>query len=111
LIGAILKLQPHGADSVMHTAFWPEAIGKAMEIAFPDGLHSHQHCALNNPIRQGRDTQWTQLAVRLWNINPFYRLRTIPACQKFDPQLIQMSIQNALQALLIHSVNAWGSCA
>ena len=57
LIGAILKLQPHGADSVMHTAFWPEAIGKAMEIAFPDRLHGHQHCALDNTVCQGRDTQ------------------------------------------------------
>src|SRR6218665_1334449 len=32
---AILKLYLHGADSMMHTAFRPEAIGQAMEVALP----------------------------------------------------------------------------
>jgi hypothetical protein len=54
---AILKLQLHGADSMVHAPLRPEAIGQAMEVAFPYRLHDHQHGALDNAVCQGRYTQ------------------------------------------------------
>ena len=77
-----------------------------MEIALPYRLHDHQHCALNNTVCQSRYTQRTQLAIRFRDIDPFDRLRAIGALQKVGLQVIQMLVQIALQASLIHSVNA-----
>ena len=54
----VLKLNLHGADGVMHAALWPETIGEAMKIAFPDRLHGHEHGTLYDPIPKGRNTQW-----------------------------------------------------
>ncbi|GLS30897.1 site-specific DNA recombinase [Mesorhizobium albiziae] len=54
---AILKLYPHGTNSMVHAPLRPEAIGKTMEVALPNRLHSHQHGALDNTVCQGRYTQ------------------------------------------------------
>ena len=58
-VRAVLKLQLHGTNGMMHAAFRPEAIGQAMEVAFPNRLHGHQHGALDNAVCQGRYTQWS----------------------------------------------------
>ena len=65
----ILQLYLHGPDSVMHAAFRPEAIGEGMEVALPHRLHSHQHRTLDDAVFQGRDTQWTFLAIGFRNID------------------------------------------
>ena len=52
----ILQLQLHRTDGMMHATFRPEAVGEAMEVAFPDRLHGHQHRALDNAVFQGRHT-------------------------------------------------------
>ena len=108
-IGTILKLRLHATNSMMHAAFRPEAMGVAMEIAFPDRLHGHQHCTLNNTVRQGRNTQRSRLAIGFRDIDPFDRLRAIGALHMIGPKIIQMLVQIDLQTSLIHSVNAWRS--
>ena len=71
---AILKLHLHGTNCMMHAAFRPEAIGQAMEVAFPDRLHDHQHGALDDAVCQGRYTQRSELAIGFRDIDPLDRL-------------------------------------
>ena len=54
----------------MDTSFRPEAVRKRMKITFPDRLHCHQHCPLNDTITQRGDTQWSQFAAAFRDINP-----------------------------------------
>ncbi len=50
----ILQLYPDGPDSMMHAPLRSEAVGEAMEVAFPNRLHGHQHRALDDAVSQGR---------------------------------------------------------
>ncbi len=53
-----------------------------MKVAFPYGLHGHQHRTLYNPISQGWYPQWALLAVGLRNIDTTSRLRLIGSGQQ-----------------------------
>lgn len=110
-IRSILKLQLHGANSMMHASLGPEAIGQTMEIALPYWLHGHQHGALDNTVCQGRYTQWSQLAIGFRDMDSLDRLGAIGALQQVCPQVGQMLIQSGLQPSLVHSVNALRSGA
>jgi len=102
----ILQLYLYGPDSVMHAAFRPEAVGEAMEVAFPDRLHGHQHRTLDDAVFQGRDTQWAFLAIGFRDIDSLDRLRCVISRQQIRVQAGQVFCQSSLHPLLVHSVDA-----
>lgn len=102
----ILQLELYGPDSVMHAAFGSEAVGEAMEVAFPNRLHGHQHRTLDDAVSQGRDTQWSFLAVGFGDIDALDRLRAVVPRQQVRPQAGQMFRQLSLHPPLVHSVDA-----
>lgn len=102
----ILQLYLHGPDSVMHAAFRPEAVRETMEVALPDRLHGHQHRTLDDAVFQGRDTQWTFLAIGFRDIDTLDRLRAVIPRQQVRSQAGQMFRQSSLHPLLVHSVDA-----
>ena len=78
-----------------------------MEVAFPDRLHSHQHRALDDAVFQGRDTQWSFLAIGFRDIDSPDRLRDVISRQQVRAQAGQMICQSGLHPLLVHSVDTW----
>jgi hypothetical protein len=52
----ILQLELDRSYRMVDAAFGSEAVGLAMEIAFPNRLHRHQHCPLHDSIPQTRDS-------------------------------------------------------
>ncbi len=103
-VTAILKLQFHGPDSMMHAAFRSEPVGETMEVALPYRVHNHQHGALDDAVCQRRNTQRAQPAIRFRDIDAPDRLRAVCAVQQVHTQVCQMLIQRDLHALLVYSV-------
>ena len=79
-----------------------------MEVAFPYWFHGHQHRALDDAIPQGRDTQWSSLAIGFRDIDSLDRLWAVISAQQVRSQAGQVFCQSGLHSLLVHSVNARG---
>ena len=109
-IGSILKLYLHGADGMMHAPFRPEAIGKPMEIASQIGSMA---ISMARWTMRPSGSKYPVVVACHWILGYGYASLdgAIAPLQQLYSQVIQMLIQSDLKSLLIHSVDAWCSCA
>ena len=105
-IGAVLQLQFHRADGVMHTALRPETIRETMKVALPNRLHDHEHSSLHDPISESRNAQRSLFAIGFRKIDTLGRLRLIRAGQQLGSDRLQLKREFRFHRVFTYSIDA-----
>jgi hypothetical protein len=89
----------------------PEPVGEAEEVCLVDGVQHHDGGTLDDLVLQGGDRQRPQPAVRLRDVRPARRLRSIRS--PVDPfvQVCELALEPRLVVLPRHPVHAGGRFA
>ncbi len=95
-----------GADSVMHAASRAKPVGHPSEVTFPDGIHGHQHGALNHSVAQARNPERALLPVGFGNVDATRRLGTICAGEQFRAQPLEFFSVLRFPAALGHPIDS-----
>ena len=97
-----------GIQRIVRPSSGTEPVREPEEVFLIDGVQHHNGRALDDFVFQGGNRQGPLPSVRLWNIRPAGRLRTVGPTVDAAMQIDEPALKVCLVLPPRHAIHAWG---